>query len=209
MSMPLADAQMHHAIDVDAERIARVYAESLYAAAPSGQAQEVGEELHALINEALPQQESLRNFFTSGVISGSKKKEVLEKTFRGKASDTFTDFLLVLNSHDRLNLLIPIYHGYRRLLDEQNKRVRVLVTSAAPLDEQQKENLIAGVRSSFLLEPILHEQVDPQLLSGFVIRVGDWQFDGTLRSRLNQLKNQLLERSSHEIQGRRDRFSTV
>ena len=50
---------------------------------------------------------------------------------------------------------------------------------------------------------------DPELLGGLVVRVGDWQFDGTVRGRLNQLKNQLLERSSHEIQGRRDRFSTL
>ncbi len=56
---------------------------------------------------------------------------------------------------------------------------------------------------------MLDEQIDPELLGGLIVRVGDWQFDGSVKARLNQLKNQLLERSSHEIQGRRDRFCTV
>ena len=56
------------------------------------------------------------------------------------------------------------------------------------------------------MEPVLDVQVDPELLGGLVVRVADWQFDGSVRSRLQNLRNQLIENSSHEIQSGRDRF---
>lgn len=209
MSTPIADAEQHHAIDVRAERIARVYAESLYNAAPKNQAEAIGDELAELVEGAFKREPNLESLFSIATVATKQKAGVIEKNFRGRASDTFVNFLHVLNNHLRLNLLRAILYSYRELLDEKKKRVRVLVRSAVSLDDQQREQLKTNVRSVFGLDPILSEQVDQSLLGGMAVRVGDWQFDGTLRARLNQLKNQLLERSSYEIQSRRDRFSTL
>ena len=54
-----------------------------------------------------------------------------------------------------------------------------------------------------------YERLDPNLLGGVVVRVGDSLFDGSIRTKLVQLRNQLLEKSSHEIQSRRDHFSSA
>jgi F0F1-type ATP synthase delta subunit len=56
-------------------------------------------------------------------------------------------------------------------------------------------------------EPVLRVREDPDLLGGMVVRVGAKVFDGSVRSRLETLRNQLLSRGSHEIQAGRDRFS--
>ena len=57
-------------------------------------------------------------------------------------------------------------------------------------------------------EPVLELTVDPTLLGGLVVRVGDNLFDGSVRTRIDTLRKQLIERSSHEIQSGRDRFSS-
>jgi len=56
------------------------------------------------------------------------------------------------------------------------------------------------------VEPVLQETVDPDLLGGMVVRILDWVYDASVRARLQMLRNQLIERSSHGIQSGRDRF---
>jgi F-type H+-transporting ATPase subunit delta len=205
---PLEDAKLFRKVDVSAERVARVYAESLFKAA-GADVETVGEELHDLVYGAFKKLPDLYAFFSSGTIANSVKKELIEKHFHGKAGDSLVNFLHVLNNHNRLELLPAIAGSYRELVDEKNKRVPVFVTSAVALDDGQRAALKKQLNDLFHFEPMLEESIDPELLGGLKVRVGDWQFDGTAKARLNQLKNQLLERSSHEIQGRRDRFCTV
>ena len=79
--------------------------------------------------------------------------------------------------------------------------------TAVPLPEDQQERLRQGVRNAMNLEPILETRVEPDLLGGLILKVGDWQFDGSVRTRLDNIRQYLIERSSHEIQSGRDRFS--
>lgn len=95
--------------NVSSQRIARVYAEALYDAAEAkGQAQDVFDELTALIDDVFRQDAALEMYFSSGVVSRDHKKGLIDKTFAGRSSETLTNFLLVLNQHDRLDLLRPI-----------------------------------------------------------------------------------------------------
>ena len=77
-----------------------------------------------------------------------------------------------------------------------------------PLTDEQREQVKALARDSYNLEPVLAEEVDPELIGGLLVQVGDHVYDATLRSRLESIKHQLIARSSHEIQRRRDRFRT-
>lgn len=208
MSNPLEDAKKFKTVDVSAERVSRVYADALFRAAGSN-ADEVGEEFRELVRTAFTEVPDLYPFLASGTIASRTKREFIDKHFLGKASETLVSFLQVLNNHDRLALLPPIAVCYRDLLDEKHKRQQVFVRSAVKLTDEQRTALKKHLKEMFHVEPTLNEEVDPELLGGLIVRVGDWQFDGSVKARLNQLKNQLLERSSHEIQGRRDRFCTV
>lgn len=208
MSNPLEDVKLYKKVDVSAERVARVYAEALLNSA-GDQAESVADELNELIQVACRKEPNLYPFLASGTIATRTKAEFFDKHFRGKASDALVDFLHVVNNHGRLDILHAIAASFRMLLNEKKKRVPAYVRSAVALDDTQRQALKKQLTDLFQVEPLLEEQVDPDLLGGFVVRVGDWQFDGTVKARLNQLKNQLLERSTHEIQGRRDRFCTV
>ena len=82
-----------------------------------------------------------------------------------------------------------------------------LTRAAAPLTPEQEATLKADLHDTFQLEPILDVKIDPTLLGGMVVQVGDWRYDGSVRNRLEQLRNQLLVKSHDQIQSRRNRFS--
>jgi F-type H+-transporting ATPase subunit delta len=116
---------------------------------------------------------------------------------------------MVLNEHERLELLRAILAAYRNLRNERARRVRVQVRTAVPLPDDQRARLQEEVREAFQLEPILEAVVDPEILGGMIVRVGDWLYDNSVRATLETIRNQIIARSSHEIQSRRDRFSTA
>jgi F-type H+-transporting ATPase subunit delta len=195
--------------DVSARRIARVYAESLLnAAEKQGQAEAVLDGLGVLIHDVLARDPRLQALFSSAALGRKARAEALQKAFEGRASDLFYRFLLVLNDHERLDLLPAILAESRHLYDERHRRLQVLVYSAVPLNDDQIRVIEERVRSRFQLEPVLVPIQDPALLGGLKIRIGDQQFDHTVRTRLDIIRQQLIERSSHEIQTGRDRFST-
>jgi len=195
--------------DVGAEKIARVYAEALLNQAQKrGQEQEVLEELQSLINDLFKAHPDLEEFLVRGAVGREHKAQVIETSFAGRANELLVNFLLVLNDHDRLELLRESAFQYSELLDERRGRQRVQVRSAVPLTSDQEQRLLGELRQAFRMEPVLEAKVDPELLGGLEVRVGDWVYDASIRTRLENLRNQIIESSSHEIQAGRNRFRT-
>ena len=198
-----------HTADVTAQRVARVYAEALIkAAVKQNAADEVLEELQSLVQDVFREQPLFETFLGSSAISRQHKTQVIASAFKGRAHPVVYNFLMVLNTHDRLELIRPVLAEYRELNDERTRRIRVVVRTAFPLPEDQKQRLGQELRQTFHLEPVLQEQVVPELLGGMTVRVGDWLYDASVRARLENIRNTLITRSSHEIQSGRDRFST-
>jgi F-type H+-transporting ATPase subunit delta len=206
----LQEAARHRTVmDVGAQRVGRVYAEALLNAADKhNQAGEVLKEFDAFVIELFRHDPQFEMFLGSSAIGRDRKQEVIEKTLNGRATDVFVQFLLVLNKHDRLDVIRAIHAAYRELYDERSGRIRVHVKSAVPLPDDQADKLRQEIRAKFNKEPVLDAQVDPDLIAGMVVRVGDWSLDSSIKSRLNHIREQLIERSNYEIQSRRDRFSS-
>jgi F-type H+-transporting ATPase subunit delta len=197
-----------HVLSVAAQRIARTYAEALYRAADQqGQVDSVYEELDSLLKDLLPADRQGWLFFANPTISRHHKQEVIAKLFKDRASPLFYNFLQVLNGHERLNLLRGIRIEMRNMIDERDRILRVPVRTAVPLADDQRQRLEEGLRNYFNMNPILETAVDPELLGGLVVRIGDMVYDTSVRTKLDKIRNDILARSSHEIQSRRDRFS--
>lgn len=203
------DQSLADAGDVSVQRLAKVYAEALINAADSrGEADAVLEELDSLVRDLFPADPSIEGFLVSSAIGREEKAAILAKAFESRASELFCNFLHVLNDHDRMFLVRPVLAAAREIRDERARRMRVRVRSAAPLLDEQRQRLESELRSLFDKEPMMELQVDPDLLGGVVVRVGDMVYDASVRTQLDTLYHQLIERSSHEIQSGRDRFST-
>jgi F-type H+-transporting ATPase subunit delta len=196
--------------DVSARRIARVYAEALLNAAhKAGQADAILDEFASLLDDVFGANPRLESVLSAAAMGRRAREAAFRSAFQGRASDTFFNFLLVLNDHERLDLLRTIFGVAREIHDERQRRVRVQVQSAVPLHDDQRDRLQRDLREAFRLEPVLESRIDPELLGGLRVRVGDWLYDASVRTQLETLRHQLIARSSHEIQSRRDRFSSA
>lgn len=190
-----------------AGRLARTYAEALLAAAEQrGEADAVGEQFRSLGKDVFPAVPGLEGFLSSAAVNRHRKDEVITRVFDGRATPLFLDFLRLLNRKDRLGILRLIAIAYRSLRDQQANRQRILVEAAAPLAPDQQTALEAALAELTGKTPVLVVRQNPDLIGGLVVHVGDKVYDTSVRSKLRAVRNTLLARGSHEIQGRRDRF---
>src|SRR5262245_33677073 len=180
------------------EAVARVYAEALFEAAQKqGKAEVVFHDLEALVDQLFAADPVLEKALASGAVRRRRKREVIDNAFGGKADPLLVDFLQVLNNHDRLGLIRAVLEAFRHLNDEHARRIRVRVRAAAPLTPEQEDQLKAELKAKYNMEPILSVKIDPDLLGGLIVQVGDWLFDGTVKARLDRMRNQLMAGSYH------------
>ena len=187
--------------------IARVYADAFLNAIPPADVDEALGEFRSFVEEVLNRQPDFARLIQSDTVSRDQKLDLINRVVAGRASDLFTNFLRVLARHDRLSLLTLILAQTAIEQEKRSGKKRVQVISAQPLSEATVEKIrerLAGVLST---QPVVESAVDPNMLGGLRIRVGDTVYDGSLRARLKQLVHHVRERSLHEIQSGRNRFS--
>ncbi len=194
--------------DPSSQAIARTYADALLDAAGTG-TNEVLEELTSFVDDVLTKLPELREIFFSRVVGREEKIQLIDRVFSGKTSPLVASFLRVLVRHDRLDL-VPLIAREARLRQEvRSGKQRVQIKTAMPLSDQSRDRVRQRLAESLPFEPILETQVDPSLIGGIVIRVGDTVYDSSLATRVAQLRDRIQQRSLHEIQSGRDRFSSA
>ena len=193
--------------DVGREKVGEIYARALLAAAENaGQTVAVLEELDAIVSEVLAQFPKLETVLGSLLVSHEEKTVVLDRVFAAQISRLLLNFLKVVSRHGRLDCLRAIRHQARKLYEEMQGKARVRVTTATAVDPRQIERIAAALAASLGQQPILETVVDPALIGGAVLRIGDTVYDGSVANQLQSIRQQMIERSVHEIQSRRDRF---
>lgn len=108
-----------------------------------------------------------------------------------KLSPTTRNFISLLADHRRLDQLVGIAREFTRILDRKLNRVRATITSATPLDDAQRQRLIASFEQKFGRSVVAETTVDPQLLGGVVVDVEGTVYDGSVRTQLQSLANRI------------------
>ena len=106
------------------------------------------------------------------------------------------NFVLLLGMNKRLDILAEVSEEFERLKAEAQKRHQVLVTTAYALQESQRARLEEKLSERSGGQVEIHEQVDPSLIGGAIIRQGDEVIDGSLRGRLSRLGESLRQRAA-------------
>jgi F-type H+-transporting ATPase subunit delta len=196
--------------DTGAWRTATVYAEALVATAEkSGATDAVIQEFDSFVDDVLEKLPKLESVLTSGFVDEETKQAMLQKAFANRASPMFLSFLHVLVRHSRLDMLRLIHLTAHEEYDRVKNRMRVLVSTAEPLDAASEQAITQEIEHRLHLQPILDKQVRPELIGGMVLRIGDRVYDGSIATQLQRLREQMVTRSINEIQSRRDSFSSA
>jgi F-type H+-transporting ATPase subunit delta len=172
------------------EEIAQVYARALFeVASEQDTLDRVHDELGAFA-DALSENRDLMQFFFSPYFSVDEKKDGLRRAVTG-ASDAFTNFLQALIERHRMPAIFRIRTEYNGLWDEARKLLPVQITSAIALGEDEVKSLGERIGQSVDRQVQISAGVDPDILGGVVLRVGNVVLDASIRNRLEQLRKQV------------------
>jgi F-type H+-transporting ATPase subunit delta len=177
------------------EELAKVYARSLFQAARDGGRLDVLREQLGRFADALDQRRELAVFFFSPYFSSAEKQQALGSLLEG-ADELLINFLKLLIENHRMPVIFRIRHEYERLWDEENKTLPVEITSAIPLDEATTESLGRTIGERAGRKVTLAARVDPNILGGIIIRVGNSILDASIRNRLEQLRRHVAQGAS-------------
>jgi F-type H+-transporting ATPase subunit delta len=179
--------------------IARVYGESMLDLAEErGEADALLDEL-AELAEALDRDPEFERFLGSPLVDAKVREQVIEKLFRGRASDLLVDALQVINRKGRLAQLAAVAQVYRAAYRERRGLIEVEVKSAVPLTDAQRGRLAEVIARRTGKRPALAESVDPRLLGGLVVRLAGEKIDASVAARLRDLAAALARRGVHEM----------
>lgn len=193
--------------DVSIEHIGDVYAKGLLGAAEkAAQTAAVVAEFDALVRDVLDCYPKLEVIWASALVSPEDKMGTIDRLFAGRLSPLLVHFLKVVAQHGRLDCLRAIHAQVHTLYDQLQNHIRVQLTTAVPLSPAAVGGIVESLRSKLGGEPILEQVTDPSLIGGAVLRVGDTVYDASIAHQLKTLRQQVSDRSAHEIQSRRDRF---
>lgn len=172
--------------------IARNYAEALLALARKANAvDEWGGLIHSMAGsmEADPR---IRLFMIAPQVSSADKRAVLGKGLAGKAPPLFIKFLQKLVSNRRQLLIPHIATEFTNLVDEEEGRVHARVTVARAISDADRDAIAASLAKAIGKEVVPHAVVNPAILGGVVVRIGDTVMDGSVRRRLGAIRSKML-----------------
>jgi F-type H+-transporting ATPase subunit delta len=177
------------------EELAQVYARSLFEVArEQGKLDELREQI-AQFADALDDNRDLAVFFFSPYFSTKEKQDGLASALDG-ADAVLLNFLGLLIENHRMPVIFRIRHEYERLWDEENRTLPVEITSAIELDQETTERLGRTIGERTGRKVTLAARVDPDILGGIVLRVGNSILDASIRNRLEQLRRHVAQGAS-------------
>ena len=172
------------------EELAQVYSQALFEVAMEHDVvDDVREQLGQFADE-LDENRDLQVFLFSPYFSSQEKKEGIGKIVDG-ADERFLNFLELLAERHRMPVIFRIRRAYDSLWREENKLLPVTVTSAVELDEGLVKGLGERIEEQTGKQVELTSRVDPDVLGGLVLQVGNMVLDASIRNRLEQLRKQV------------------
>ena len=172
------------------EQIAQVYARSLFEVAQEHDKIDLVREQLGQITDAIDENRDMRLFLFSPYFSTEEKRQGLHRAIED-ADPAISNVLDLMLENHRLPLIARVRRVYDRLWDEANDLLAVTVTSAVELDEAVVQRIGDEIGRQTGRRVELAEQVDPSILGGFVVRVGNAILDASIRNRLEQLRKEV------------------
>jgi F-type H+-transporting ATPase subunit delta len=172
--------------------VVRRYARALFDTAQrSGTVEQVQDDLKA-VDEVLRSAPRLQRALRAPVIQASRKNELLEHAFGARIGPLTLRFLKLAVQRRREDILSDVYLEFQRLANQARGIQPVDVVAAVPLTDAERDQLAASLHQRTGKQIVLQVSIDPSLVGGMILRMGDTILDGSIRTRLEQLRTRLL-----------------
>ena len=182
---PIAETVMHP----DEERLARRYAEAFIEAA--GDSLPDAREALSTCATLLEETSGAMWMLIDPSLSSDSREQIVSRTFEGRCMPVVTGLLRTLARHSRLSILTPVLRQLDVVLGLHSGKVEVILRTAVPLAGDTRDELTQTLSQLCTGPPTLREQVDPSLLGGLIVQVGDTVYDGSIRGRLSDLADKM------------------
>jgi len=194
-------------MDVTAEQISRVYAKAfMEVAAKSPHAATLVEEVTSLATDVLDQFPQFDQTLRSARVSHDQKAQLLDRVLGNRASAEVLNFLKVLSKHGRLDLLRPVARQLKKLHAQRSGLTEIEVRVALPLDDGVRREIEEVLRKTLRTQPVMQVRVDPSIIAGMVIRVGDRVYDSSIHTQLEHARRHMIDLAVEKIETQPERF---
>jgi F-type H+-transporting ATPase subunit delta len=173
-------------------RTSRRYAKVLFnLAQETGRVDNIRRDLIGL-QDLRRQSPDLSAFLTNYLVPAVQRLDVLRSLFEGKLTDLTYRFLMVLEEQQRLKQLASITDFFNELYDRERGVLKAIITSARPLTDEQFAALRRKLESRFKKQVAMESKVQPTLLGGFTVQVGDVIYNSSTEHQLEVFKQKLI-----------------
>jgi F-type H+-transporting ATPase subunit delta len=160
----------------------------LETAVSSGKTVQVNDDMKSIVATVSSNQE-LSDFLASPIITSEVKMNALLEVFASVQSETKALFKL-LQENKRFEILEPIASQFNHLFDEMNGIEVAKVTTAFPITPELESKVLAKISEISNKKITIENIVDPSIIGGFVLRIGDKQYNASVANRLQELKRE-------------------
>lgn len=173
--------------------IAQRYSDALVAMASEGKLTfgKIGADLN-LISETLSQSSDLADFLVNPLVSVENKKEILSKVFSEEIDALTLTFLKILVDKGRFGIFPEVLEAYNKALDDIENIQRVSVTSAVEMSDESKSKLKEKLESKLNKSVTFSWDVNPEIIAGLIVSMGDNVIDMSLRHKLENLSKSII-----------------
>lgn len=197
-------------VDIGEEQLALVYAKAFVGAAVAhGDPQGLVDELHSLVEDVLEPHPDFEHALCGYFLSHDERVHLIETVLGGRASQEVINLLKAMSYHNRTSVLRLLVKTVHRLYAESQGRYQVSVRVAQALGDELKEELRNSLQATLGIEPVLDIRVDPELLGGIVVQVGDTVYDGSVRTMLERTRQRMITNAIDAIESRPQSFHSA
>lgn len=172
-------------------RLARRYAQALFQVAEAHHVAEQVDEEYRRFVALLDENQRLRAFLATPRVAAAEKERVLRSVLGGLVHRVLEEFLLYLRRKGRFALVAESSVEYHEILQEVRRLTTAVVTSAVPLDDGERQKLVAALEARTGKTVTLEEKVDPRVIAGASVVVAGQIIDDTVRHHLDELRDEL------------------
>jgi F-type H+-transporting ATPase subunit delta len=199
-------AKQETVMDVSAEQIARTYAQGFLGAAGADAASAVAD-LEAVRDEVFAKHPSFAEAMRSAFVDHDAREAMVDRVLGGRVAPVVVNLLKVLSAHGRMEVVGEVARQARKLYDTTQNRAPVRVRLAHAAEPGLLAEIEQAVRAATGIEPVMTVEIDPSLVGGVEIRVGDTVYDGSVKTAFEKAHKEIVRQTVSAIESRPERFT--